>query len=187
MISYKPQSGGVVKCPHRVATESPECKGSSGGEGMRKSFLGLFVRLLGCLEERGDVHVGRCPLCGVKGAVLVNPDGRWRCSGCKEKGDILSLVHRLHPGMEAKHLKTFGIEVNEADSLREKVVRVSDWVEKRGKVSRSEVMQSLHLEAWQMDRIEETLIKEGVLKVEKQQGQRGPMGKVWVWRSEEFG
>lgn len=154
---------------------------------MRKSFLSFFARSLGGLEERDNVQVGRCPLCSVKGAMLVNPDGYWECSECLQKGDILSLVHRLHAGTEAKHLKTFGIKVDEADSLRGKVVKVSNWLREKGRVNRSAVMQNLHLEAWQMDRIEETLIKEGVLKVEKQQGQRGPMGKVWAWRSEEFG
>ena len=154
---------------------------------MRQSFLRFFVRLLGGLEERGNVHIGGCPLCGTKGAVLVNPDGRWRCSGCKEKGDILSLVHRLHPGMEAKHLKTFGIEVNEADSLREKTVRIGNWLRKKGRVSRSEVMQNLDLEAWEADRIEKALMKKAVVRIGKRKGQRGPEGRVWVWRSEESG
>ena len=64
-----------------------------------------------------------------------------------------------------------------------KVSLVAKYIRDRGEVRRSEIMQNLHLVAFNMDNIERTLLERELIEIEKPSGQRGPPRKIYFWSS----
>ncbi len=63
------------------------------------------------------------------------------------------------------------------------ISRVAKYIQEKVEVRRSEVMQNLHLTAFNMDNIERTLIGRELIEVDKTSGERGPTCKTYFWSS----
>jgi len=66
-----------------------------------------------------------------------------------------------------------------------RISRVAKYIQEKGEVRRSEIMQNLHLEAFNMDNIERTLLERELIDIDKESGQRGPTRKVYFWSSND--
>lgn len=71
-------------------------------------------------------------------------------------------------------------------SEREKETsRVAKYIQKKGEVRRSEVMQNLHHSAIEMDNIERTLEGRELIIISKEPSQRGPTRITYLWSSND--
>ena len=62
-----------------------------------------------------------------------------------------------------------------------KISQIAKYIRERTEVSRSEVMQNLHITASGMDNIEKTLEDRELVDVQKESSVRGPARKIYVW------
>lgn len=71
-------------------------------------------------------------------------------------------------------------------SEREKrISRVEKYIYERTRVPRSDISKNLHIEAFDLDNIERTLIERESISVKEESGKRGPMRKIYFWSSND--
>ncbi|MBA7482824.1 hypothetical protein ES707_18323 [subsurface metagenome] len=62
-----------------------------------------------------------------------------------------------------------------------RINHIAKWVQEKREAPRSTIMQTFHINAWEMDNIEKTLQQRELIEIREKSGTRGPAKKIFVW------
>lgn len=67
-----------------------------------------------------------------------------------------------------------------------RIARIAKYIQEKGEVRRSTIMQNFHLTAFEAENIEATLVQRELIEIDEKIPGRGPKRKVYLWSLNEF-